>query len=138
MPTILRSGPECFPGWPNRAGEQPADLVVLNGKIVTVNPQSLILEAAAVREGRFVAAAHVEVEIIAAHSCDAAKWGVAVHLRSATSHLGVFGRRSRTASRENKGGFWCTHSFSPKPATRSSEQDIRGAHTSRAARIVQW
>src|SRR2546426_4119707 len=35
--------------------EPPADLVVLNGKIVTVNPQSSIVEAAAVREGRFVA-----------------------------------------------------------------------------------
>ena len=35
--------------------EPPADLVVLNGKIVTVNPHSSIVEAAAVREGRFVA-----------------------------------------------------------------------------------
>src|SRR5436190_1734939 len=38
-----------------QGAEQPADLVVLNGKIVTVNPQSSIVEAAAVREGRFVA-----------------------------------------------------------------------------------
>ena len=35
--------------------EPPADLVLLNGKILTVNPQSSIVEAAAVREGRFVA-----------------------------------------------------------------------------------
>ena len=35
--------------------EPPADLVVLNGKIVTVNPHSSIVEAAAVRDGRFVA-----------------------------------------------------------------------------------
>jgi len=38
-----------------QGAEQPADLVVLNGKIVTVNPHSSIVEAAAVREGRFVA-----------------------------------------------------------------------------------
>jgi len=38
-----------------QGAEPPADLVVLNGKIVTVNPQSSIVEAAAVREGRFVA-----------------------------------------------------------------------------------
>jgi len=33
----------------------PADLVVLNGKIVTLNPQSAIVPALAVRDGRFVA-----------------------------------------------------------------------------------
>ena len=38
-----------------QGAEPPADLVVLNGKIVTVNPHSSIVEAAAVREGRFVA-----------------------------------------------------------------------------------
>src|SRR5207244_5048876 len=38
-----------------QGAEQPADIVVLNGKIVTVNPQSSMVEAAAVREGRFVA-----------------------------------------------------------------------------------
>ena len=38
-----------------QGAEPPADLVVLNGKIVTVNPQFAIVEAAAVREGRFVA-----------------------------------------------------------------------------------
>src|SRR5262249_11107921 len=38
-----------------QGAEPPADLVVLNGKIVTVNPQSSIVEAAAVREGRSVA-----------------------------------------------------------------------------------
>ena len=38
-----------------QGAEPPADLVVLNGKIVTVSPQSSIVEAAAVREGRFVA-----------------------------------------------------------------------------------
>jgi hypothetical protein len=38
-----------------QGAEPPADLVVLNGKIVTVDPQSLIVEAAAVRDGRFVA-----------------------------------------------------------------------------------
>src|SRR5207244_7398962 len=56
MPTILCSGPECFlVGQIVQGAEPPADLVVLNGKIVTVNPQSSIVEAAAVREGRFVA-----------------------------------------------------------------------------------
>src|SRR5262245_58682573 len=35
--------------------EPPADLVVWNAKILTVNPQSSIVEAAAVRDGRFVA-----------------------------------------------------------------------------------
>src|SRR5258705_3826181 len=38
-----------------RGAESSADLVVLNGKIVTVNPRSSIVEAAAVRDGRFVA-----------------------------------------------------------------------------------
>ena len=38
-----------------RAAEPPADLVVLNGKIVTVNPRFSIVEATAVRDGRFVA-----------------------------------------------------------------------------------
>ena len=38
-----------------RSAEPPADLVVWNAKIVTVNPQSAIVEAAAIREGRFVA-----------------------------------------------------------------------------------
>jgi predicted amidohydrolase YtcJ len=38
-----------------RGAEPPADLVVLNGKIVTVNPRSSIVQAAAVRDGRFVA-----------------------------------------------------------------------------------
>ena len=38
-----------------RGAEPPADLVVLNGRIVTVNPRSSIVEAAAVRDGRFVA-----------------------------------------------------------------------------------
>ncbi len=38
-----------------RGAEPPADLVVLNGKIVTVNPQSSIVEAVAIRAGRFVA-----------------------------------------------------------------------------------
>ena len=38
-----------------RGAEAPADLVVLNGKIVTLNPESSIVEAAAIREGRFVA-----------------------------------------------------------------------------------
>src|SRR5262249_21092418 len=41
----------------------PADLVVLNGKIVTVDPRSSIVEAAAVRDGRFVAVgANAEVK----------------------------------------------------------------------------
>ncbi|HYV27966.1 MAG TPA: amidohydrolase [Candidatus Eisenbacteria bacterium] len=35
--------------------EPPADLVVLNGKIVTVDPRFSIVEAAAIRDGRFVA-----------------------------------------------------------------------------------
>src|SRR5262245_25477157 len=37
-----------------RAAEPPADLVVLNGKIVTVDPRFSIAEAAAVRDGGFV------------------------------------------------------------------------------------
>src|SRR5262245_60627083 len=35
--------------------EVPADLVVLNGKIVTVDSRSSIVEAVAIREGRIVA-----------------------------------------------------------------------------------
>ena len=44
-----------FAGPMMRAAEPPADLVVLNGKIVTVNPRFSIVEAAAIRDGRFVA-----------------------------------------------------------------------------------
>ena len=46
-----------------RGAESPADLVVLNGKIVTVDARSSIVEAAAVRDGRFVAVgANAEVK----------------------------------------------------------------------------
>jgi predicted amidohydrolase YtcJ len=46
-----------------RGAESPADLVVLNGKIVTVDPRFSIVEAVAVRDGRFVAAgANTEVK----------------------------------------------------------------------------
>src|SRR5687768_14410579 len=37
------------------AAEPPADLVVFNGKIVTMNPRSSIVQAVAIRDGRFVA-----------------------------------------------------------------------------------
>src|SRR5262245_20705277 len=40
---------------PMRAAEPAADLVMLNGKIVTVDPRFSIVEAAAIRDGRFVA-----------------------------------------------------------------------------------
>src|SRR5262249_31798521 len=46
-----------------RGAGPPADLVVLNAKIVTVDPRSSIVEAAAVRDGRFVAVgANAEVK----------------------------------------------------------------------------
>jgi hypothetical protein len=38
-----------------RAAEAPADLVVLNGKVVTVDSQFSIVEAAAIRDGKFLA-----------------------------------------------------------------------------------
>ncbi len=38
-----------------RAAAPPADLVLLNGKILTLNPQSLIVQAAAIQQGKFVA-----------------------------------------------------------------------------------
>src|SRR5262245_11860001 len=38
-----------------RGAEPQADLVVLNGKIVTLDAQSSIVQAAAIRGGRFVA-----------------------------------------------------------------------------------
>jgi predicted amidohydrolase YtcJ len=44
----------AVPGQTMRGAEPPADLVVLNGKIVTVDPRFSIVEAAAVRDGRFV------------------------------------------------------------------------------------
>ncbi|PYI86846.1 MAG: hypothetical protein DME26_08220 [Verrucomicrobia bacterium] len=44
-----------FAGQIGRGAQTPADLVVLNAKILTVNPQFAIAEAAAIREGLFVA-----------------------------------------------------------------------------------
>jgi predicted amidohydrolase YtcJ len=46
-----------------RGAEPPADLVVLNGRIVTVDARSSIVEAAGIRDGRFVAVgANAEVK----------------------------------------------------------------------------
>src|SRR6185503_6315980 len=49
-----------------RGAEPPADLVVWNGRIVTANPRSSMVEAIAVRDGRFVAVgANAEVKKLA-------------------------------------------------------------------------
>ncbi len=43
------------PGPGVRAAVPPADMVLINGKIVTVNPRSLIAQAVAIQQGKFVA-----------------------------------------------------------------------------------
>jgi predicted amidohydrolase YtcJ len=38
-----------------RAAVSPADMILMNGKIITLNPQSLVAQAVAIQQGKFVA-----------------------------------------------------------------------------------
>ncbi len=51
----LGAAPALGPGPEARAAAPPADMALINGKIVTLNPQSLIVQAVAIQQGKFVA-----------------------------------------------------------------------------------
>ena len=64
-----------FCSMPLQALDEPADLILVNGKIITVNSQDLIAEAIAVKDGKIIkVGSNREIKTLAGSPCKLIDW----------------------------------------------------------------